>query len=88
MFEKTGIVIWQCSNCGHIHVGEKAPLVTPRSATIRTRTSSSSARTTHFVSSPILNTPSKFSRPVFDRAAFFIFILFAGSIFIRQRDML
>lgn len=29
VFEKTGIVIWQCSNCGHIHVGEKAPLVCP-----------------------------------------------------------
>ena len=29
VFEKTGIVIWQCSNCGHIHVGEKAPEVCP-----------------------------------------------------------
>ena len=29
VFEKTGIVIWQCSNCGHIHVGEKAPMVCP-----------------------------------------------------------
>ncbi|MEM1484740.1 rubrerythrin family protein [Oscillospiraceae bacterium PP1C4] len=29
VFEKTGIVIWQCSNCGHIHVGEKAPLICP-----------------------------------------------------------
>ena len=29
VFEKTGVVIWQCSNCGHIHVGEKAPMVCP-----------------------------------------------------------
>lgn len=29
VFEKTGVVIWQCSNCGHIHVGEKAPSVCP-----------------------------------------------------------
>lgn len=29
VFEKTGIVIWQCSNCGHIHVGEKAPMLCP-----------------------------------------------------------
>ena len=29
VFEKTGVVIWQCSNCGHIHVGEKAPGVCP-----------------------------------------------------------
>ncbi len=29
VFERTGIVIWQCANCGHIHVGEKAPLVCP-----------------------------------------------------------
>lgn len=29
VFQKTGVVIWQCSNCGHIHVGEKAPLVCP-----------------------------------------------------------
>ncbi len=22
-------MIWQCSNCGHIHVGEKAPEICP-----------------------------------------------------------
>lgn len=27
--KKTGIKIWKCRNCGHIHVGEKAPLVCP-----------------------------------------------------------
>ena len=29
VFQKTGVAIWQCSNCGHIHVGERAPLVCP-----------------------------------------------------------
>ncbi|MEG2259300.1 MAG: rubrerythrin family protein [Oscillospiraceae bacterium] len=29
VFEKDGVVIWKCSNCGHIHVGEKAPEVCP-----------------------------------------------------------
>lgn len=29
VFEKSGIVIWKCSNCGHIHVAEVAPLVCP-----------------------------------------------------------
>ena len=29
VFEKTGVVIWQCSNCGHIHVGNSAPAVCP-----------------------------------------------------------
>ncbi|MGI6201414.1 MAG: rubrerythrin [Christensenellales bacterium] len=29
VFDKGGIVVWQCSNCGHIHVGEKAPEVCP-----------------------------------------------------------
>ncbi|HIS68022.1 MAG TPA: rubrerythrin family protein [Candidatus Gallacutalibacter stercoravium] len=29
VFQKGDIVIWQCSNCGHIHVGEKAPQVCP-----------------------------------------------------------
>lgn len=29
VFEKTGVMIWKCSNCGHIHVGEKAPQVCP-----------------------------------------------------------
>lgn len=29
VFSRDGDTIWQCSNCGHIHVGEKAPLVCP-----------------------------------------------------------
>ena len=29
VFSRDGDVIWQCSNCGHIHVGESAPLVCP-----------------------------------------------------------
>lgn len=29
VFEKTGIVIWQCSNCGHLHISEKAPAICP-----------------------------------------------------------
>lgn len=29
VFSKDGDTIWQCSNCGHIHVGEKAPEVCP-----------------------------------------------------------
>ena len=29
VFEKAGICIWECRNCGHIHVGEKAPEVCP-----------------------------------------------------------
>ena len=29
VFEKAGVVIWNCANCGHIHVGEKAPQVCP-----------------------------------------------------------
>ena len=29
VFEKAGIVVWHCSNCGHIHVGEVAPEVCP-----------------------------------------------------------
>ena len=29
VFEKTGIVIWQCSNCGHIVIGKNAPEVCP-----------------------------------------------------------
>ena len=28
----TGIVIWKCRNCGHIHVGEKAPELCPTCA--------------------------------------------------------
>lgn len=29
VFKKGDIVIWQCSNCGHIHVGLEAPEVCP-----------------------------------------------------------
>ena len=29
MFEKNGEVVWVCSNCGHIHIGPKAPEVCP-----------------------------------------------------------
>ena len=29
VFSKDGDVIWQCSNCGHIHVGKQAPEVCP-----------------------------------------------------------
>ncbi|MDD2956069.1 MAG: rubrerythrin family protein [Oscillospiraceae bacterium] len=29
VFKKTGVVIWQCANCGHIHVGDTAPEVCP-----------------------------------------------------------
>lgn len=29
VFQKDESVIWHCANCGHIHVGEKAPLVCP-----------------------------------------------------------
>ena len=29
VFSKEGDVIWQCSNCGHIVVGKKAPEVCP-----------------------------------------------------------
>lgn len=29
VFQKGSIVIWECGNCGHIHVGEKAPEVCP-----------------------------------------------------------
>lgn len=29
VFSKDGDTIWQCSNCGHIHIGEKAPEVCP-----------------------------------------------------------
>ena len=29
VFEKAGICIWECRNCGHIHIGEKAPEVCP-----------------------------------------------------------
>lgn len=29
VYEKDNIVIWKCSNCGHIHIGKKAPDVCP-----------------------------------------------------------
>lgn len=29
VFEKTGITVWECRNCGHIVVGEKAPAACP-----------------------------------------------------------
>lgn len=29
VFEKDGVVVWKCSNCGHIHVGKAAPEVCP-----------------------------------------------------------
>lgn len=29
VFERAGIVIWECQNCGHICVGEKAPEICP-----------------------------------------------------------
>ena len=32
VFERDGIVVWKCSNCGHIHIGTKAPEVCPMCA--------------------------------------------------------
>ena len=29
VFIKKDIVIWECANCGHIHIGEKAPEICP-----------------------------------------------------------
>jgi len=29
VFEKSGVVVWQCRNCGYIHVAPKAPEVCP-----------------------------------------------------------
>lgn len=29
VFEKDGIVMWKCRNCGHVHVGKKAPDICP-----------------------------------------------------------
>ena len=29
VFEKDGVIVWKCLNCGHIHVGEKAPELCP-----------------------------------------------------------
>lgn len=29
VFSRDGDVVWQCANCGHIHVGKKAPEICP-----------------------------------------------------------
>ena len=29
VFKKAGIVMWECANCGHIHIGESAPELCP-----------------------------------------------------------
>lgn len=29
VFEKDGVVVWKCANCGHIHVAKKAPKICP-----------------------------------------------------------
>ena len=29
VFEKSGVQVWECRNCGHLVVGEKAPLACP-----------------------------------------------------------
>ena len=29
VFEKSEVKVWECRNCGHIHVGESAPAVCP-----------------------------------------------------------
>lgn len=29
VFEKPEVVVWRCSNCGHLHVGKEAPVVCP-----------------------------------------------------------
>ncbi len=29
MFQREGVKVWKCLNCGHIHVGETAPKVCP-----------------------------------------------------------
>ena len=29
VFQKDGVYIWKCRNCGHIHVGKEAPQVCP-----------------------------------------------------------
>lgn len=29
VFERNGVVVWKCGNCGHIHIGTKAPEVCP-----------------------------------------------------------
>ena len=35
VFSRDGDMIWQCSNCGHIHVGKQAPEVCPVCAHLR-----------------------------------------------------
>lgn len=29
VFQREGVKVWKCLNCGHIHVGETAPKVCP-----------------------------------------------------------
>ncbi len=29
VFEKTDVVVWECRNCGHLHIGVKAPKMCP-----------------------------------------------------------
>jgi len=29
VFEREGVKVWKCLNCGHLHVGEKAPKICP-----------------------------------------------------------
>jgi rubrerythrin len=29
VFEREGVKVWKCLNCGHLHVGDKAPKVCP-----------------------------------------------------------
>jgi rubrerythrin len=29
VFEREGVKVWKCINCGHLHVGEKAPNICP-----------------------------------------------------------
>ena len=29
VFEKEGVVVWECRNCGHLHIGTSAPKVCP-----------------------------------------------------------
>lgn len=29
VFEKSDSVVWECSNCGHLHVGTKSPEICP-----------------------------------------------------------
>ena len=29
VFEKSDEIMWECRNCGHIHIGKKAPMVCP-----------------------------------------------------------